>query len=306
MPITPPGGSPSGWGSEPWGSGGWGGPVEFTFSIVSAIAIAENVIQLVFNDAVYYSGLLDTADASVASHYTVTNEPTTTGYDGNPAQPVNAVSIMQSSTDIPAGIEFGAALDVILDRPLSPYPTTYTIAIAGLFNASLTQEIAPTTLTFYGLYRQLVQPSVELAAPARDFANPSSLLTAVGLPNSLNPAVLGVFSVDSSGDYAIDQGLADYKKRVYRRLVTRPGGFLHLGRSYGVGVPQQTKRLARGQTIQNLATQAQNQIGQEPETEACSVTATQDSTNPGLVRFTILARTKGGQASKFSAAFGPQ
>jgi hypothetical protein len=302
--LVPPGGQPPGYGAEPYGSGGYGGPVGTIFALLSAVAIAENVIQLVFNNAVYYSGLLDTTDASNPALYTVTANTTTIGYDGNAARSVNVVSVVQStSADIPPGTEYGAALDVTLDRPMSPYPATYTIAVQGLYQYDFSQEIVPSSITLYGLYRALIRPTADLPSPTRDIANPSSLVSTVGLPNAQNPAILGVFSYDSSGDYANDSGLASYKKRVYRRLVTKPGAFLHLGNGYGVGVAQQVKKLARNATIQQLASEAQRQIGLEPETQQCQVTVAPDEAQPWLARFTILSKIKGGSATKFSAAF---
>jgi hypothetical protein len=268
------------------------------------VAIAENVIQIAFNNAVYFSGLLDTADASQASLYTVTPNVSTTGYDGNPARACTAIQIALATTDIPNGSQYGSVLDVTLDRPMSPYPATYNIAVQGIYQWDLTQEVAPTTLTLYGVYRTLVRPTADLPTLSRDFANPSSLSGTTGLAQ--NPAILGVFSVDSSGDYAIDSGLASFKKRVYRRLVTKPGGFLHLGNGYGVGVPQQAKKLARNSTIQKLATQAESQISLEPETQACQVTVAPDAVQPWLARFTILVKVKGGRGTKFSAAFPTQ
>jgi hypothetical protein len=305
--IVPPSGTPIGWGSEPWGSGGWGGPTSGILTLLSAVAIAENVIQLVFSNAVYFSGLLDTPDASNPALYTVTANTSTTGYDGNSARPVNAiVAALSTSADIPPGTQYGAAIDVTLDRPMSPYPATYTIAVQGIYQYDLSQELTPSSITLYGVYRTLVRPSADLPTPTRDIANPSSLSGTVGLANAQNPAILGVFSIDSSGDYANDQGLASYKKRIYRRLVTRPGGFLHLGNGYGVGVPQQAKKLARSATIQQLASSAERQIALEPETQQCQVTVAPDQVQPWLARFTILAKVKGGQGTKFSAAFPTQ
>lgn len=296
-----PGGSPPGWGAELYGAGGWGGPVgSGIFFLLSALAIAENVVQLAFNNVVYYSGLLDPPDASNASNYVIVAATNTVGYDGNPARPVNVVAITPVTSDLPNGAPSGSVLDVTTDRPMTPYPALYSIEVSGLFTADLSQALANTTLGYYGLYRELVSPSVDLPHPTRDFANPSSLSTAINLPNPQNPANLGVFSV-SNGDYAFDQGMASFKKRVYRRLITRPGGFLHLGKGYGVGVPQQGKKLARPSTIRALSATAEKQIGQEPETQACSVTGRASAS--GEARFTILVKTKGGQGSKFSAAF---
>jgi hypothetical protein len=157
-------------------------------------------------------------------------------------------------------------------------------------------------ITCYGVYRVYVPPSVELPSPNRDFSNPQSLFGASTLSNPQVVQNLGVFPV-SDGDYAIDSGLQSYKKRCFRRLYTAVGGFLHLGPTYGVGIPQQGKKLARPSTINGIAASAEAQIGQEPETRACTVTGVADPTNDGLVTFTVVAVTKSGASTKFSAAF---
>jgi len=276
--------------------------------VLSALAIAENVVQIQFNLPVYYSGLQDPPDSSNSDLYTLTPVAGTVGYDGNPTRPVSVASVAVSlaGQTLPANAIAGTCLDLTLDRPMTPFPSQYVISAEGLFSADLGEALSGSmnSAQLFGLFKGLIPASVELPTPTRDFSNPQSLAAAQSnLPVPSNPSFLGVFSVDDTGDYAFDSGMISFKKRVYRRLITNPGGFLHLGQSYGVGIPAQGKKLARAAVVQALAGAAESQIGQEPETQAVKVLVALDPNNPGLVRFNIAIQTKGGQSQKYSAPF---
>jgi len=124
----------------------------------------------------------------------------------------------------------------------------------------------------------------------RDIANPQ--LPGVGITADQ----LGHFATDDTGDYGIDQGLASYKKRVFRRLMSKKGSFRHLP-GYGVGIPSQVKRLARANLTDSIAADAEDQIRQEPETQSVSVTLTQSDDNPGLFFYRVRAKTSLGDAN---------
>lgn len=63
---------------------------------------------------------------------------------------------------------------------------------------------------------------------------------------------------DSSGDIGIQNNLASLKKRLFRRLLTRPGGFSHLGTAYGLkdGVKNRASRSDLQQLVNRVAEQA--------------------------------------------------
>lgn len=275
--------------------------------VTSAIALAENLIQVVFTEAIYFSSLLDPPDGSNAALYTLTPVAGTIGMDGTPVRAcsVVAVSLAIPQTDLPPNVAFQSVVDLTLDRPMTPYPAEYTISCSGIFSADLSTEINPSfnSAMLLATFKQLLSPSVDLPTPTRDFANPQSLAGMQGLPNSTNPNQLGVFITDDQHDYAVDAGLVSFRKRLYRRLVTNPGGFLHLGQTYGVGIPAQGKKLATAAVQQALAAQVQAQIAQEPEVVACGCTVVTDPNNPGLVRFNIRVKLKNGKTFAYSAPF---
>lgn len=301
MSTLPPATGP-GWGGGTWGTTPWGGGLLTGLELLSAIAVSENVVQLVFNRAVYLSNLLDAPDASIASKFAIAPVPGTVGLDGTPARAVSAVLVTYSESP-PAGTPMGASLDVTVDRPFTPYSAYYTIKCSGLFTLDLDEELDAMTSKqeFYGLFKEVVAPTLEAPHPVRDFANPQTLSALSADVPATSDNQLGVFQVDPTGDYASDSGIISLKKRIYRRLITVPGGFLHLGPNYGVGVFAVGKRLASNAMREKLAAKAEQQIALEPEVAVVKVRTF--SANNGLVRFRILVRTKAGQDFSFNPAF---
>lgn len=291
-------------GISPFGIAGMGDDAPPNLALLGALAYAENVIRLQFSVPVYWSGVLDMNDASRPEFYVVSPVGTTIGYDGLPARPVSCIAVEVATDELPDGAIPGQYLDLTLDRPMSPYPAAYQIDVTSLVSADLSQVLeVPASVQCYAVFKQIIQPSISSPTPSRDFSNPQSLAT-VPQGAVLDPSALGVFAVDSTGDYAYDSGFVSYKKRLYRRLITRPGGFLHLGPNYGVGIPQHSKKLAQASVLAKLAAEAEKQIGQEPETASVKVTTTSDGT--GLVRFNIFVRMRNGSAWKFAPTFATQ
>lgn len=286
------------WGSVPWGSGGAG-----TLALRSALAVRENVVRLEFASGVYLSRLLDPYDASLPSHYVFAPDASTVGYDGQPPRPVMAVSADFALDADGVVVGSGTLVDVVLDRPMTPYPARYTALVSGLLSDDFTLGLTSATAPYDAVFRTLTVPTLEIAAPTRDLANPqnrAALLDPVPDPN--NPLNLGTFVVDDTGDYAFDEGLTSLKKRILRRLVTSPGRFAHLP-GYGVGIPDHGKRLAQAAVIAQLTTSAEAQIALEPEVAKVRVRAVLDAQHPGLVRFQVLVRTRAGGAQRFDVPF---
>lgn len=68
---------------------------------------------------------------------------------------------------------------------------------------------------------------------------------------------------DSTGDIGIQNRLQSLQKRIYRRLSTKPGGFRHLGRAYGVDM--KLKTLFRSGRAHQLANAIAEQCRAEPD-----------------------------------------
>lgn len=285
-----------GWGDEAWGSDAWGGGGTSVagFGFTNAVAVAENVIRLEFTEPVYFSGYLDAPDASNPKRFTVQAIAGSVGYDGDAARPVNAVQVQLA----PVVSGYGRFLDVYLDRPMSPYPAQYAVGVSNvLVSANSKDPIDPASLlmvTFYGLFRKLIPPTLEQALPSLDIANPQS----GGLAANDVQALLGTYSVDETGDYGNDSGIPNLKKRILRRLMTRKGAFAHMP-DYGVGLVEEGKQLNTGSTRERLRAECERQIMLEPDVDRVSVQIVVDSNIASLVRFIILVKTKAGERDKF-------
>lgn len=272
-----------GWGVGGWGSSGWGAPgLSDFFALVSAVAVRENLVRLVFNMPVLFTDVRGLVDAADPKNYRFEGDETTLGADGLRPRPV--LPILVELSDVPgAG---GTMLDVWLDRRLSPYPASYRAFCVATVAANGAPLLPDSYAVFPGLVWAPPVPASETTT-ATDLANPGYEVAAI--PGSTQ--ILGVYPVTAQGDYGTDQGVASYKKRIVRRLTTRRGAFAHLP-NYGVGLLDEVKRLARPATRQKIAAEAEGQIRQEPETLDVAVTITASTTHPGLFFFRVRAQTR--------------
>lgn len=278
--------TPPGWGVG-WGLAPWGGDPNAGFKINTIEAVRDNVIRISFSQTPRYTGVLDPRDASNPKRYQVVNDPTTYGYDGLPCRPVRV--ILASVVNLPSSV--GRVIDITLDRPMSPYPSEYTVSTNNLFDtAGIPLDPCFASLKIKGLYRFLQPQDPSLMVPSRDIANPSTLSGLIGSVQ-VSEKQLGIIPIGPDGDYAFDEGITNLKKRVWRRLITTPGSFTFMP-SYGVGVTTYLKKLNLASTRQQIATLAQNQISQEPDVERCIVSFTTDPKYPNLVYVNVLVKAK--------------
>lgn len=281
------------WGASPWGVGPWGdGPEPFV--LVSVDPIRENVLRLTFNAPVYWSQRGDPDDGAHAGFYAVTAIAGTVGIDGVGVRPIQVAHVDQVAGS------GGTQIDVTLDRAMSPYGTQYTIAVHGL-RSTYGHYLPAMQVAVDGLQRGLPRIVGDQRTTTSDFSNPQSKSGVLDpLPVTDNALVLGSYPTDDNGDYALDEGVATLKKRIYRRLSTGKGRFRHLLK-YGVTIPENVKRLARGGMVQALAADAEEQVRQEPEVSSASVTARMDPS--GVAWFTVRARTNTGQTVSTEVPF---
>jgi hypothetical protein len=247
------------------------------------MAVAENRVRIVFTVPVAFTGLGVAGDGANKAGYLVTANGGA-ALDGLPAR---SVYVAQPALVLPN------VVDLWLDRRMSPYASLYTLTLVDLVGAS-GEPLDPVadTYDFLGLASGLETPTLEAAQPSRDFAHPDTLSAQLDpLPMAGQARYLGGIPVDAGGDYATDQGVVAYKKRVFRRLLAKRGGYAHLPSNYGLGLLQQVKKLARSTDRQRIASDAEIQILMEPETVRCRVSFVSGST-PGLWRLVVLAQTK--------------
>lgn len=291
------------WGAGSWGSGSWGGGVSSVLTVLGAIAVRENVVRVIFSQPVYFSKILDPFDASNPTHFTVTPVDGTTDQLSQPTRDVTVVAVERPDINSSPPIEtadVGAHLDLILDRPMSSYPSAYTVTCIGIKNAKLTSTIGSASFDFDGVYRDLSVPDLETAAPLRDLASPQTL-SALQEASPDDLTVIATYVVGEDGDYAFDQGATGRKKRIIRRVFTKKGGFVHLP-NYGVSITSYGKKLARLDTIGKLTTEARIQISREPDVAKVVVNADIRRATPDLLRLHIAIKPHSARSQKFTVS----
>lgn len=277
-----------GWGVGPWGVGPWG--LGALLEVLDAVPIAENRIRVLFDRPVNLSGLETLDDGLRFQNYGVT--VLTAG-----ERAVIARTILKVVDD--DGVVLTDRVDVVVDRPMSRYPSQYRVTVTNVKSESgLGLSSSSLSAQFDGLQDKRVPPSLETAPGLKDFANPQTLADTLDPIPDVSLATLGTLPTDDTGDYAFDEGLAYLRKRVFRRLVVRPGGFYHLP-DYGLGIPLRLKELMATPLLRELQEEAQEQVEQEDDVEAVQVDAAREQ---GLLRLSLRVRAKGKQA-KFDFPF---
>jgi hypothetical protein len=239
---------------------------------------------LTFSDAPYFSKLLDPHDASSRRRFTVMPIPGSVDDDGDPTRPVLpcTIAIVGSA---------GKVLDVTVDRPFSSWPSKYSITVNQLrssFGAPL--DPTKTTAQFAGVQYDEIGGATRPVASSGDFSNPQ---TSNGITVGVTPeqaAILGSYPIGPDGDYATDRGVASWKKRILRRLLSNRGGFASLPATYGLGPQQRIKKLFRKTDAVALAGEAEAQCLLDPETKAAKVTVVEVKGAPNVGYFRIQAK----------------
>lgn len=292
------------WGSGGWGSGAWGGGAGLEdIAFVDAVPIRENVVRVEFSSAVFLTGLLEEADASRTDKWQMLAVADSVGAAGDAARAVRVARVeLSTEADDVEEVDLGRFVNVVLDRPMTPFPAQYDLLWDAVFSAGLSDSTTGEA-RLYSTYRMLAPPQVEAGRPPRDFSNPQVLEQArAALKDPADPYALGTYGVGDDGDYAFDEGTSSLKKRVIRRLVTRKGAFAHLP-NYGVGIPDEAKRLGVAAVLSRLAGEAEAQIREEPDVAQVKVTYFLDPKLPGLVFFRVLVRPRLGNVVRFDVPF---
>lgn len=284
-----------GWGSGAWGSSSWGGSLPGVIGVHTALAARENLIQLELSEEPYFTNLFDQHDAADPNKYTVNVVPGTKGLDDEPVWPVRVIYVEQTPEVRDGGRQF---LDLYIDRQMTAWPAVYEVTVAGIKSKDLARNLSPAydTAQVVAVHQEIIRPSLDPLVKTRDFANPQTYSAMLDpLPNP-SAELLGTFPVDDSGDYAYDEGITSYKKRILRRIFSRPSSFAHMRSGYGVGIHTYGKKLALAATRAKIATDIEAQIQQEPETLSVSVRIVTDARHPDLTRFVVDAVMRTGQS----------
>ena len=273
-------------------------------TLVSVAAAAENALLVTFNEGIYFSQLLDTPDASLASLWSVTPVAGTVGYDGSAARPVSVTTVTAATLD---GSGNPTSVTVTLDRPMTPYPAQYVLTVSSVWSADLTQRLQnAVSSAFLAVYRQLDVPQVQVAAQGRDFANPQTLSGALGSTVSQPyQQLLGTLGYSDDHDYAIDKGDPGLLKRLTRRTFTKKNGFVFLP-GYGAGITTYGKRLGKASVRDQLSAELEAQYAQEPEVAKVVITMAPDKARPELTRLGAFLQKKSGKTARYTTLIPAQ
>ena len=272
------------WGGGPWGLGGAG-----SLQLLTALAIRENVVRLTFNEAPIFTGVLDPHDGSDSERYVITPMPGTMPDGGDP-RPVTTIIV----TQVREAMALGLIIDVTVDRPFDGYPGRYLVAVNQLVSSSSGVLLDPlhSSLAFDGLVQVSTPKTLDVAVPIRDFANPQTLSGLLDpLPSTTDVGLLGSIPMGGDGDYAFDEGITSYKKRLLRRLTSAKNRFAHLP-GYGLGPGAKLKQLGKQSVRAAFEADARQQVMQEPETVEASANLIVDPNVPGLWRLKLRIKCK--------------
>lgn len=286
-----------GWGLGGFGLTPWGGGPIASFDLLGVQPVSETVARYTFTEPPYWDGVGGVADALAGDRYAIV-ALNGVGIDGQAVRPV-LVLYAQSVDGYPE------CIDVVVDRPFSPYPCLYTASANGLRGSisGLPLTVGSTSAQMYGLLRTVESAARELTMRNRDMASPQTpAATMDPLPDPLG-AVLGSYNVDSTGDYAFDEGLTSYRKRGLRRTYCRKRRFVFLPPDWGAGVVDKLKRSNSPATREAVRADIEEQWRQEPETRSCTVTTLVSPQAPSVVRFRINAVTRDGRAVDVTLPF---
>lgn len=279
---------PSGWGGAPWGSGPWGVGAP-PLLLLSALAVRENVVRATFSDVPLIEGLETPSDASSPKRYQVV-AVSGIGLDGLPVRPVLPVSA--SVADVPGAA--GTSLDIVVDRPFSPWPCVYRLAVTNLVSKGGAFLAPGASQEFFGARAGIVPPTMQATVASVDVLTAAGARDLAGVAGARGDADLGIFVPDATGDYASAPPLSSFRSRVYRRLLAVVGSFAHLPRSYGAGLSAAPKQPGRATVLERLAALAEEQIRLEPETVDVRVTVT-DQGGTGAFLFRVQLKAKFGR-----------
>ncbi len=263
------------------------------------VAIRENVIRVEFESPIFLSGLLEPQDAARVEKWSISADESTTGLDDSTARQVRIVRVELTGSDDGVVLsDSGRFVNLILDRPMTPFPAVYGVSWSDIFSRDLTETLSGGA-TLFSTYRRIEPPTTEAPRKSGDFANPQTVSAArESFANPLGDFVLGTYGVGDDGDYALDAGNVALKKRAFRVLMTRKNGFAHLP-GYGVGIPEAAMKLGTPVTITSLRADAEEQLSKDPDVAKARVVIVQSLDQPDLVRFRVALRPKVGKPFAF-------
>ncbi len=231
-----------GFGAEYFGDPlGGGGPLH----VVRALAVASQVVRVVFNEEPLHRSAAGRSDALNPANYKFA---VVAGSGTAPlAMSVDARIIAGPTRGVGnGGATDECGVDIHVDRPLV-VGLSYRVTVANVQSAAGDLLGAPTTSTFPGVAR------------LRTAQTPSRR---VGMEDWATDMATGAFKVDDSGDIGTHSGVSSARERIVRRQTTSRDGFRFLP---GYGVRAKINHPASPAQLADFRGDYVQQVKQEPD-----------------------------------------
>lgn len=213
--------------------------------------------------------------------------PTVYAVTSSPAGPVPSVQFIEHvgpgvvrlffDADLPVGVRLTVTVSPSIE------PETPGRAVGPILAASM-------LLPVYGASTALSTTAIDVPEVRRDLRNVQSA-------SGTDP--VGTLSIDSRGDYANEDGVEYFRKRILRRATTAAGGFVLLP---GYGFAPEVKTLLRTSDLRPLTARIRSQVLLEPDCALCVVEL--DVPRPGILRIRIRATMTTGVVATASTTLG--
>jgi len=257
----------------PAGFTGGGAPLGFgsSFHVVRALAVGGQLIRVVFSEEPRHSSMSGLSDARNASNYAV-SILTGTGHV------LHSVATMETLASFPSFGLFAAGewgVDVQLDREMI-VGMSYRVQVStALVSATGVLVGWPFSADFVGAAR-----------PRRD----RQVRRKMGLVDLASDPFKGGITVDSSGDWASQEGIDGTRKRVWRIPQTMKGRFVWMP---GFGLAYDIKKPATISILGGLRTDLRQQLQQQPDIKGSESSVVMDAR--GFLELGIKAKTSTGE-----------
>ncbi len=247
-----------------------------TFKILAVNAIQNNIVDVDFSMPPLARNSNDTADVLNTSNWILKDS-------SNNTIPIAMISVPAfTGLQNNQGIVAGANLQNV-KLGLSAFITTSVPLFAGI-NYTLTASPSLKNIngniisgnlvwTFQGLYASEVV---------------TYLINLIG--NDLSYDFVGNdINATSDGDWDTQTGVEQVKKKILRRLTTKPGGFFHIP-NFGIAIPSKTLLLPS--KVLKMQKDVKRQILQEPGVTDANVSITSDNNGNLFASGTVSVKTQ--------------
>lgn len=252
--------------SGAWGTGSWGlgpfGAMATNISLVSALAIDTNTVQVKLSGEPLHQSVIGVGDATNPATWIVSTIDTSTIFT------VISAEVLSDPT----------LVNVRILEPFLDFTVLHDVFSFTLRSVDGGVIVPPQDATFQGLLSFALSSEAQIASTKQfqstDISNVTTVTDSFG----------GTLQIGSDGDYTSMFGADLVRKLIMRRLTTNTGEFFHLP-NYGIGLPLKTP-IPTSQLVK-LKSDIESQVKLEPDVSNVKATVVLDP--QGILFITIAA-----------------